>query len=89
MFFVFVGPASFTGEDIVEISCHGSMLIANQIIGLLVKEGCRLALPGEFSNRAYINAKVDLVQAEAINDMITATSLEAKKLSALACRGNE
>lgn len=85
--FCFVGPASFTGEDIVEISCHGSMLIANQIIGLLVKEGCRLALPGEFSNRAYINAKVDLVQAEAINDMITATSLEAKKLSLLSLVG--
>lgn len=85
--FCFVGPASFTGEDIVEISCHGSMLIANQIIGLLIKEGARLALPGEFSNRAFINGKVDLVQAEAINDMIVATSLEAKKLSLLSLTG--
>ncbi len=83
----FVGPASFTGENVVEISCHGSMLIANQIISLLVSEGARLALPGEFSNRAYLNGKVDLVQAEAINDMITATSLEAKKLSLLSLVG--
>ncbi len=85
--FCFVGPASFTGEDVVEISCHGSMLIANEIVSLMIKNGARLAVPGEFSNRAYINGKVDLVQAEAINDMITATTHEAKKLSLLSLVG--
>lgn len=84
---VFVAPHSFTGEDVVEISCHGSMLIANEIITLMVKNGARLAVAGEFSNRAYINGKVDLVQAEAINDMITATTTEAKKLSLLSLTG--
>lgn len=85
--FCFVGPRSFTGEDVVEISCHGSMLIANQIIEVMVKNGARLAVRGEFSNRAYLNGKVDLVQAEAINDMITATTNEAKKLSLLSLVG--
>lgn len=85
--FAFVAPASFTGEDVVEISCHGSMLIANEIITLLIKNGARLAVRGEFSNRAYLNGKVDLVQAEAINDMITATTAEAKKLSLLSLSG--
>ncbi|HZJ89691.1 MAG TPA: tRNA uridine-5-carboxymethylaminomethyl(34) synthesis GTPase MnmE [Bacilli bacterium] len=84
---VFVGPHSFTGEDVVEISCHGSMLIANEIITLMVKNGARLAVPGEFSNRAFINGKLDLVQAEAINDMISATTSEAKKLSLLSLTG--
>ena len=85
--FCFVGPHSFTGEDVVEISCHGSMLIANEIISLMIKNGARLAVPGEFSNRAYLNGKVDLVQAEAINDMINATTSEAKKLSLLSLVG--
>lgn len=84
---VFVGPKSFTGEDVVEINCHGSMLIANEIITLLIKNGARLAGPGEFTNRAYLNGKVDLVQAEAVNDMITATTSEAKKLSLLSLTG--
>lgn len=83
----FIAPQSFTGEDVVEISCHGSMLIANEIITLMVKNGARLALAGEFSHRAYINGKVDLVQAEAINDMISATTSEAKKLSLLSLTG--
>lgn len=85
--FCFVAPYSFTGEDVVEISCHGSMLIANEIITLMIKNGARLAVRGEFSNRAYLNGKVDLVQAEAINDMITATTQEAKKLSLLSLLG--
>ena len=84
---VFVGPKSFTGEDVVEINCHGSMLIANEIITLLIKNGARLAGPGEFTNRAYLNGKVDLVQAEAVNDMINATTSEAKKLSLLSLTG--
>lgn len=84
---LFVGPKSFTGENVVEIICHGSMLIANQIIQLFLKHGARLAVQGEFSSRAYLNGKIDLIQAEAINDMINATSNEAKKLSLLSLEG--
>lgn len=85
--FCFKGPNSFIGEDVVEISCHGSMLIANEIIELMIKNGARLAGRGEFTNRAYLNGKLDLVQAEAVNDMITATTKEAKKLSLLSLVG--
>lgn len=84
---LFVAPKSFTGENVVEIICHGSMLIANQIIELFLKHGARLAVQGEFSSRAYLNGKIDLIQAEAINDMINATSIEAKKLSLLSLEG--
>lgn len=83
----YVAPRSFTGEHVVEIICHGSMLIANQIIQLYLKHGARLAVQGEFSSRAYLNGKIDLIQAEAINDMINATSSEAKKLSLLSLEG--
>lgn len=83
----YVGPNSFTGEDSVEIICHGSMLIANQIIELLLSSGARMANNGEFSSRAFLNNKIDLVQAEAINDIINATSNEAKELSLLALQG--
>ncbi len=83
----YVGPNSFTGEDSVEIICHGSMLIANQIIEALLSNGARMANNGEFSSRAFLNNKIDLVQAEAINDIINATSKEAKELSLLALQG--
>jgi len=84
---VYVGPKSFTGENLVEIICHGSVLIANQIIELLIKHGARLAVHGEFSNRAYLHGRIDLIQAEAINDMINSTSAEAKKLSLMSLEG--
>lgn len=83
----YVSPHSFTGEDSVEIICHGSMLIADQIIKLLLKNGARYATNGEFSSRAFLNGKVDLIQAEAINDMINASTDEAKELSMLALKG--
>ena len=83
----YVAPHSFTGENSVEIISHGSMLIVNQIIQLLLKNGCRMATNGEFSSRAYLNGKIDLVQAEAINDMINATTLEAKDLSMESLKG--
>ena len=83
----YVHPHSFTGEDSVEIICHGSVLIANQIVELLLKNGARMATNGEFSSRAYLNGKIDLVQAEAINDMINATTSEAKDLSMLSLKG--
>ena len=84
---VYVAPHSFTGENSVEIICHGSMLIAKQIIALLLKNGARMATNGEFSSRAYLNGKIDLVQAEAFNDMINATTLEAKDLSMVSLTG--
>lgn len=83
----YVSPHSFTGENAVEIICHGSLLIANQIITLLLKNGARMATNGEFSSRAYLNGKIDLIQAEAINDIINATTDEAKELSLVALEG--
>jgi len=68
---VFKSPNSFTGEDIIEISCHGGFFIANKIITLLNKLNIRIAEPGEFSKRAFLNGKIDLSQAEAIADLIT------------------
>ena len=81
------GPKSFTGEDSVEIICHGSPLIAKQIIETCIKNGARMATNGEFSSRAYMHNKIDLVQAEAINDVINATTKEAKNLSLLSLDG--
>lgn len=83
----YVHPHSFTGEDSVEIVCHGSPLIANEIISILLKNGARMATNGEFSSRAYLNGKIDLVQAEAINDIINATTIEARDLSMVSLTG--
>ena len=84
---IYKGPKSFTGEDLVEIICHGSTLIANQIIKLLLKNGARLATNGEYSSRAFLHQKIDLVQAESINDIINATTKEAKALSMMSLEG--
>ena len=67
----FKAPHSYTGEDSVEISCHGSEFVQQKILELLVVRGCRLAEPGEFSKRAFINGKLDLAQAEAVADLIS------------------
>lgn len=84
----FKAPHSFTGEDVIEISCHGSMLIAKQIITLVISKGARLAERGEFSSRAYFNNKIDLVQAEAINSLINANTVESKQLALYSLQGN-
>ena len=81
------GPKSFTGEDSVEIICHGSPLIAKQIVEVCMQNGARMATNGEFSSRAFMHNKIDLVQAEAINDVINATTKEAKKLNLLSLDG--
>ena len=73
----FAAPHSFTGEDVVEISCHGSVYIQQRIIELLIKNGCRMAAPGEFTQQAFLNGKFDLPQAEAIADLIEAQSESA------------
>ena len=81
------GPKSFTGEDSVEIICHGSPLIYKQIIETCIKNGARMATNGEFSSRAYMHNKIDLIQAEAINDVINSTTKEAKSLNLLSLDG--
>ena len=77
----FYKPHSFTGEDVVEISCHGNLLIVNQIIQLILEKGAELAQPGEFTKQAFFNRKLNLIQAEAINDLIRAPSLVGAKLA--------
>lgn len=84
---VYVAPKSFTGENAVELISHGSMLIVDEIIELLIGAGARLALNGEFSSRAFLNGKIDLIQAEAINDLINAKTHEAKNISLLSLQG--
>ena len=71
---VFKTPKSFTKEDSVEISCHGSDYIIRQILKLLIQNGARIAKPGEFTQRAFLNGQFDLVQAEAVADLIAADS---------------
>lgn len=80
-------PKSFTGEDSVEIICHGSTLIYKQIIEMCIKNGARMATNGEFSSRAFMHNKIDLIQAEAINDVINSTTKESKNLNLLSLDG--
>lgn len=84
---VFKGPKSFTKEDTVEISCHGSDYIIRQIIKLVVKHGARLARPGEFTQRAFLNGQFDLVQAEAVADLIAADSAASHRTALNQLRG--
>ena len=81
------GPNTVTGENIVEITCHGSPLIANQIIQAYLTKGAVYATRGEFSSRAFYNGKMDLVEAEAVNDVINATTVESKNLALLSLSG--
>ncbi len=78
---------SFTGEDIVEISCHGSVYIQQKILELLIENGARMALPGEFTQRAFLNGKMDLSQAEAVADVIASTNAAAHKMAINQMRG--
>lgn len=84
---IFKGPKSYTGEDVVEISCHGSVYIQQQILQLLIRNGARLAKPGEFTLRAFINGKMDLSQAEAVADLIASSSSAAHKVAIQQMRG--
>jgi len=84
---VFRAPHSYTGEDSVEISCHASAYIVSKIIELLLQAGCRMALPGEFTRRAFLNGKMDLAQAEAVADMISAGSQAAHRVAAQQLKG--
>ncbi|MDN5204634.1 tRNA uridine-5-carboxymethylaminomethyl(34) synthesis GTPase MnmE [Fulvivirgaceae bacterium BMA10] len=84
---LFIAPNSFTKENVVEISCHGSNYIVRQIIQLLVKKGARLAKPGEFTKRAFIHGQFDLAQAEAVADLIAADSEAAHHAALNQMRG--
>jgi tRNA modification GTPase len=81
LFLLFKAPKTFTGHDTIEINCHNNRFIIEKIINILIKQGARPAQPGEFCKRAFLNNKIDLIQAEAINDLIHAQSEFALKKS--------
>jgi tRNA modification GTPase len=83
----FASPNSFTGEDIVEFQCHGGMIVAEEILSTVLAYGARLAEPGEFSKRAFLNGKIDLTEAEAISKLIEAKSVDAAKVLAKQMKG--
>ena len=84
---IFRAPHSFTGEDVVEIACHGSMYIQQTLIQWLVDAGCQMAKPGEFTQRAFLNGKMDLAEAEAVADLIAAQTKAEKDLALAQLRG--
>ena len=84
---IFRAPHSYTGEDSVEISCHGSRYILNKVIELLLRHGCRMATPGEYTMRAYLNGKMDLSQAEAVADLIASTNRASHQMAMSQLRG--
>lgn len=84
---VFRAPHSFTGEDVVEIACHGSLFIQQELLRWLTDEGCRLAKAGEFTQRAFLNGKMDLTQAEAVADLIASETKAEKDLALSHLRG--
>ena len=85
---VFRAPHSYTGEDSAEISCHGSRYILNKVLELLVQNGCRMAQPGEFTMRAYLNGKMDLSQAEAVADLIASSNKTTHQMAMSQLRGH-
>ncbi|MCR4964477.1 MAG: tRNA uridine-5-carboxymethylaminomethyl(34) synthesis GTPase MnmE [Bacteroidales bacterium] len=84
----YASPRSYTGEDMVEISCHGSLYIQKKILELLLDNGCRMARPGEFTQRAFLNGKLDLPQAEAVGDLINSQSESSHRLAINQLQGN-
>lgn len=84
---VFKAPHSYTGEDCMEMSCHGSRYIINKLLELLIENGCRMANPGEFTQRAFLNGKMDLSQAEAVADLIASTNKATHHLAMSQLRG--
>ena len=84
---LFIGPRSYTGEHVVEISCHGSNYIIQELIRLFIRKGARLAQPGEFTMRAFLNGRMDLSQAEAVADLIASNSAAAQQVAIKQLRG--
>lgn len=85
---IFHAPHSYTGEDSVEISCHGSHYILNKVLELLMQNGCRMANPGEYTQRAYLNGKMDLSQAEAVADLIASTNRATHQMAMSQLKGH-
>ena len=85
---VFRAPHSYTGEDSAEITCHGSRYIINKVLELLIQHGCRMAEPGEYTQRAYLNGKLDLSQAEAVADLIASTNKATHQIAMSQLRGH-
>ena len=85
---IYRGQHTFTGEEMVEINCHGGVFITNKVLSLCLKKGARMAEHGEFSKRAFLNGRIDLSQAEAISDLITANNDQAAKLALKGIQGN-
>lgn len=85
---IFRAPHSYTGEDSTEISCHGSRYILSKVLELLIQNGCRQAMPGEYTQRAFLNGKMDLSQAEAVADLIAASNQATHKIAMSQLRGN-
>ena len=84
---IFKDPQSYTGENVVEISCHGSPYIQQEIIQLFLRNGCRIANPGEFTLRAFLNGKLDLSQAEAVADLIASDNEASHQVAIQQMRG--
>ena len=84
---LFRAPHSYTGEDSVEFSCHGSYYILNKVVELLLAQGCRMARPGEYTERAFLNGKIDLSQAEAVADLIASTTEANHRMAMQQMRG--
>ena len=84
---LFKGPKSYTGEDVIEIGCHGSPYVQQQIIGACIRKGARIAKPGEFTQRAFLNGKLDLTQAEAVADLIASNTAASQKTALHNIRG--
>src|ERR1700722_4810911 len=84
---LFHNPKSYTGEDVIEISCHGSFYIQQQIIQAILNKGARLAKPGEFTQRAFLNGKLDLTQAESVADLIASNTEDSLKTALQNMRG--
>ena len=85
---VFRAPHSYTGEESAEITCHGSRYILNKVLALLIENGCRQAGPGEFTQRAYLNGKMDLSQAEAVADLIASSNKATHQMAMSQLRGH-
>lgn len=84
---LFKKPASYTGEDVIEISCHGSPYVQQQVLDALIRKGARLAKPGEFTQRAFLNKKLDLTQAEAVGDLIASNTQASQNAAIKNMRG--
>lgn len=85
---IYHAPHSYTGEDSVEISCHGSSYILQRVVELLISSGCRMANPGEYTQRAFLNGKMDLAQAEAVADIVASSSAATHRLAVSQMRGH-